>query len=212
MNSFAGWKVLEQFPTRGAEADVFLVEKGSEKRVLKLYRYGIRPKTEVLAGVQKITTTHPHLLVPVLEYGDDKTTGCFFEMDAFIPEGTLWDFLAETRLLESDIFFLLKFLTKALAVLHQEGILHLDLKPGNILLRSRSPFSPILSDFGMSSRQDEAMSNKMTEAKGTAMYQSPESLTGVVSTEPLIDRHLLFDSRLGWSSKRGEPFPSHLDQ
>ena len=31
--SFMGWEILEQFPTKGGEADIFLVQKHGEKRV-----------------------------------------------------------------------------------------------------------------------------------------------------------------------------------
>ncbi|MDR1136976.1 MAG: hypothetical protein LBK91_01520, partial [Synergistaceae bacterium] len=35
---FRGWPVLEQLPTKGAEADIFIVESYGTKCVLKLYR------------------------------------------------------------------------------------------------------------------------------------------------------------------------------
>ncbi len=69
-------------------------------------------------------------------------------------------------------------LADALHVLHQNNLLHLDLKPSNILLRSVHPLDLVLIDFGIATALDADMSKKFTQVRGTPMYQSPESYSG----------------------------------
>ena len=65
---------------------------------------------------------------------------------------------------------------------HQRGVLHRDLKPGNVLIDTR--MEPHVLDFGMavaSSEQGEAGANRLTlsgEFMGTLAYASPEHVRG----------------------------------
>ncbi|KAJ3691479.1 hypothetical protein LUZ61_020643 [Rhynchospora tenuis] len=74
---------------------------------------------------------------------------------------------------------------KALAYLHHEchhRILHLDIKPANILLDSN--FRALLSDFGMSKLIGREESSVMTRARGTVGYLAPEMLVpNAISTK-----------------------------
>ncbi len=61
-------------------------------------------------------------------------------------------------------------LAEALAALHAVGVVHGDLKPGNVLLRAED--SPLLADFGVARRAGEEPGG------GSAAYLSPERLGG----------------------------------
>jgi eukaryotic-like serine/threonine-protein kinase len=64
-------------------------------------------------------------------------------------------------------------IARALAALHAEGVIHRDLKPGNVMLREDGSIA--LIDFGMS--KDTAQSRDLTERGlifGTPHYMSPE--------------------------------------
>ena len=43
LRTFRGWPILEQLPTKGAEADIYIVLVGDQRRVLKLYRPASNP-------------------------------------------------------------------------------------------------------------------------------------------------------------------------
>lgn len=77
----------------------------------------------------------------------------------------------------TQIIGIFVLVSRALAVLHQEDIIHQDVKPSNIMLRRRPPsgqllpeleFEPVLIDFSIATR------GRTTAQGGTPAYMSPE--------------------------------------
>src|SRR5690606_15013585 len=67
---------------------------------------------------------------------------------------------------------LLRRLAEALDYAHRLGVLHLDLKPGNVLLGEDG--EPRIADFGLARRLGEALAEDGAEISGTPGYMAPE--------------------------------------
>jgi len=76
---------------------------------------------------------------------------------------------------------LVRKLAQALQTAHQRGVIHRDLKPGNIMMDERS--EPIVMDFGLAKRADFVGSQltQQGEMFGTPAYMPPEQITGNVA-------------------------------
>ncbi|XP_054464055.1 serine/threonine kinase 17a like [Anoplopoma fimbria] len=76
---------------------------------------------------------------------------------------------------EKDVIRLAKQILTGVAFLHRNNVVHLDLKPQNILLTSASPLGDIrIVDFGLSRRMDNI--TEVREILGTPEYVAPEIL------------------------------------
>ncbi|MEU3231807.1 WD40 repeat domain-containing serine/threonine protein kinase [Nocardiopsis alba] len=66
-------------------------------------------------------------------------------------------------------------LARALQAIHTAGLMHRDLKPGNVLI---SPRGPQVIDFGIARAVEGTVLTKTGEAFGTPAYTSPEAILG----------------------------------
>lgn len=122
---------------------------------------------------------HPNI-VPIHEMGMLKDgTGRrvhYIAMD-FIDGQTLAELLLERRRSRDELLDILEQLARAVGYAHAKGVIHRDLKPGNVLIdRSGRVF---LTDFGIA-RADE-FKTQLTHSGtifGTPQYMSPEQATG----------------------------------
>lgn len=105
-------------------------------------------------------------VVQLLDVGWDADPP-YYVMD-FIPSGSLEDELSrEPRISVEKAVDIFKECAVGLLHLHGKGILHCDLKPGNILLDQ--DHKPRLADFGQS-----RLSHEQTPSLGTLFYMAPE--------------------------------------
>ncbi|MDD2715787.1 MAG: protein kinase [Candidatus Wallbacteria bacterium] len=185
ISAFRSYRVLELLPASGAEADIYKVTKSGRDFILKLYRYGNTPNTEALRKIMEISRKFPGDVIHVFESEFDEESRRYFEIMEYVRFGSLKDLMADRDYFTHDrMLELVPALMKGLKTLHSNNLLHLDLKPSNILVRNRSPLELIYTDFGVSSVIDDEISRKMTmNLKGTPMYWSPEAFTQVVGRE-----------------------------
>jgi serine/threonine protein kinase len=124
----------------------------------------------------------------VAEIYDFRVTSqyCYIAMEYF-PLGHLGTQL-EAPLPPEEALHYARELAHALAIIHTAGVIHRDLKPGNIMLRDDDSIA--LIDFGISqSREIQAKAPDSTgEIAGTPYYMSPEQARG----EPTDERSDLY--------------------
>ncbi len=115
---------------------------------------------------------HPHI-VPVLDVGrtDD---GLCFVVSRFIPGRDLSRQIKEARLPVGPAAALVATVAGALHHAHTKGLVHRDVKPGNILIDLAG--TPYLGDFGLVLREQDY--GKGSGACGTPAYMSPEQANG----------------------------------
>lgn len=80
-------------------------------------------------------------------------------------------------------------LLEALATVHAAGLVHRDVKPGNVLMTGRDP---VLIDFGLARAVDETRLTTTGMVAGTPGYLAPETIIGAEPT-PATDVH-------GWAA------------
>jgi len=83
------------------------------------------------------------------------------------------------RLPLEEALALFRAITEAVAYAHQRGVVHRDLKPGNILLLKEG--RPVLADFGLSSLL-AGERDALTGIQGTPLYMAPEQCLGTSPT------------------------------
>ncbi len=69
---------------------------------------------------------------------------------------------------------LVRTIAEALHYAHRLGVLHLDLKPGNVLIDQDG--EPRVADFGLARRIDSTRATDATEVSGTPSYMAPEQI------------------------------------
>ena len=114
-------------------------------------------------------------IVAVHEIG--READVVFIVSDFIDGETLAEKLAKGNFNERRAARILAKLARALHHAHVEGVVHRDLKPGNIIIdRSGDPF---LMDFGLAKRRSgEATLTMEGKVLGTPAYMSPEQAAG----------------------------------
>lgn len=84
---------------------------------------------------------------------------------------------------------LIRTVAEAVDYAHRLGVLHLDLKPGNVLLDENE--EPMVADFGLSRQLEQAVRGEPAEVSGTPSYMAPEQAISSPSLTPATDVHAL---------------------
>ncbi len=180
-SALAGRYRIERHLGEGGMASVYLCEdlKHDRKVALKL----LKPELSAVLGgerfVQEIKTTaalqHPHIL-PLFDSG--VADGFLYYVMPFIDGETLRERLnRETQLGVDEALRIAQEVLDALQYAHENGVVHRDVKPENILLHGGHA---MVADFGIALAVSAAAGGRMTEtglSLGTPHYMSPEQAT-----------------------------------
>ena len=97
----------------------------------------------------------------------------------YIPGQTLQQKLDADGPLETpEMLRLAVQITRGLAAAHAEGLIHRDIKPGNILLEKGVEPHAKITDFGLARTEDDANLTQSGFIAGTPMYMAPEQAEG----------------------------------
>lgn len=131
------------------------------------------------------TARHPNIVaLHEILSGSDPTT-CVLVME-FLEHDlkTLQEDMAE-RFMASEVKNLLRQLVSAVGFLHDNSIMHRDLKTSNILLNNRGSLK--LADFGMARYIPPSAAAPLTQLVVTLWYRAPELLLGATNYSTEVD-------------------------
>ena len=179
----------------GGMATVYLADdiKHDRKVALKV----LKPELAAVVGAERFLTEikttanlqHPHIL-PLFDSGE--ADSFLFYVMPYIEGETLRERIdREKQLPVDEALGIATAVANALHTAHEHGIVHRDIKPGNILL---SRGEPLVADFGIALAVGAAGGNRLTEtglSVGTPYYMSPEQATGDQRVGPASDTYAL---------------------
>ena len=180
----------------GGMAVVYLAEDLRHERNVALKV--LKPELAAVVGAERflaeIKTTanlqHPHIL-PLHDSGE--ADGFLFFVTPYIEGDTLRDKIdREKQLGIEEALDITKKVASALDHAHKHGVVHRDIKPGNILLSAEG--EPTVADFGIALAVAQAGGGRVTEtglSVGTPHYMSPEQATGDRDVDPRADVYAL---------------------
>lgn len=160
---------FERFLGAGAYGEVWVaVDRNTARRVaVKFYTHRGGVDWSLLAReVEKLAFLFAdRYVVQLIDVGWDANPP-YYVME-FLERGSLADRLQAGPLAADEAVALFRDIAIGLVHAHDKGVLHCDLKPGNVLLDS--DHRPRLADFGQS-----RLSHEQTPALGTLFYMAPE--------------------------------------
>jgi eukaryotic-like serine/threonine-protein kinase len=175
---------------KGGFAEVYLGEHihlNTQVAIKVLYTHLTSEDVEHFRTEARIVASllHPHI-VRVLDYGLEGTTP-FLVMD-YAPNGTLRQrYPKGSRLALPTIISYVKQAADALQFAHDQKLIHLDIKPENMLLGATDEV--LLSDFGLALIAHHTASQIAQVMAGTIPYMAPEQLQG--RPRPASDQYAL---------------------
>ena len=153
-------------------------------------------KSEALVALK---LTHPN--IATVRAFEENEGNPFLVMD-YIDGLTLDEYLAKKgKLNEETTYCLLAPVARALDYAHERGIVHRDVKPGNVMVTWDG--DPFVLDFGIAREIQETMTRVTGKlSSGTLLYMSPEQLKGA-SPKPAQDVYSF--AALAYECLKGEP-------
>ena len=171
-------------PNRGIEADVAVARDRNtrERVVVKLYRANSKrqPKPEILEMLKGADAAY---VIRQLHYG--RSAQRTYQVMEFAEAGSLRDLLNTFPLFSAqELNEIIRQVWAALTYLQglRPSVVHRDVTPTNILVRSRSPLELVLTDFTLASKLSHGTWIR-TDRSRTVHYSAPEAAAGQISAK-----------------------------
>ena len=180
LGDFGDYELLNEIG-RGGQGVVYRAHQKSLNRTVALKVIGLGPwateahlkrfrrEAEAAANLD-----HP-FIVPIHEVGE-RDGCCYFSMN-FIEGGQLDEVVRRAPMSIRQAAELIAKVARTVHYAHEHGILHRDIKPGNILLDTKG--EPHLTDFGLARLVEaESTVTRTLDVMGTPSYMAPEQAAG----------------------------------
>ena len=180
LKDFGDYELLEEIG-RGGQGVVYRARQKSLNRIVALKVIGLahwateaHVKRFRLEAEAAASLNHP-CIVPIYEVGE-RDGACYFSMG--LVDGGQLDAVAKREPMPiRHAAELIAKLARTVHYAHEHGILHRDIKPGNILLDAKG--EPHLTDFGLARLvESESTVTRTLEVLGTPSYMAPEQAAG----------------------------------
>src|SRR6185369_3580632 len=180
LGELGDYELLEEIG-RGGQGVVFRARQKSLNRNVALKVIGLGQwatpahlKRFRLEAEAAASLDHPYI-VPIYEVGE-REGQCYFSMK-FVEGGQLDEVVKHKPVSIRQAAELIAKIARTVHYAHEHGILHRDIKPGNILLDVKS--EPHLTDFGLARLvESESTITRTVEVLGTPSYMAPEQAAG----------------------------------
>lgn len=109
------------------------------------------------------------------EFGEDSELETYFLIMEFVQGETLRQLIAKNAYTLREALPIIEQIATGLDFAHHKGILHLDMKPDNIIVNQHGQVK--IMDFGLARVVNQGMTHiSLMEVEGTPLYMSPEQI------------------------------------
>ncbi|GLU87264.1 hypothetical protein Kosp01_20100 [Kocuria sp. NBRC 114282] len=163
------WKAKDQVLGRIVAVKILKEEYNGDPSFLQRFRAEAR-HTALL--------NHPGV-ANVYDYGEDD--GSAYLVMELVPGEPLSNLIdRDRRLPVDDVLNYIGQTARALAAAHAQGLVHRDVKPGNLMITPEKRVK--VTDFGIARVADQVPLTATGQVMGTAQYLAPEQATGQTAT------------------------------
>lgn len=173
---FGQYELLEEI-ARGGMGVIYKARQAGLNRLcaVKMLRPGVRAggvssgQALEAEAAAVASLTHPNI-IRIHEVGCHEGHS-FFSME-YVPGDNLAQWTATRVLSPREAAILVRAIASAVAYAHTQGVWHLDLKPGNVLMEAEG--IPRLTDFGLARHRDPRAASGGNAGVGSPNYLAPE--------------------------------------